>query len=67
MKPARVGDRLRIHGHHVGEPERTARIVEVRGEDGGPPFVVEWDDDGHTGLIYPGSDAVVESIADDAH
>jgi uncharacterized protein DUF1918 len=63
---AAVGDRLVIKGHHVGEPDRDAEILEVRGEDGGPPWVVRWDDDGHEGLYFPGSDAVVDHIAHDA-
>lgn len=57
---AAVGDRIVIKGHHVGEPDRDAKILEVRGEGGGPPYMVEWGDDGHVGLFFPGSDAVVE-------
>jgi hypothetical protein len=57
---AKVGDRLVIKGHHVGEPDRDAEILEVRGANGGPPFLVRWDDDGHEGLFFPGADAMVE-------
>ncbi|WP_237770091.1 dsRBD fold-containing protein [Ornithinimicrobium sp. CNJ-824] len=32
--------------------------MEVRGEDGGPPYVVEWSD-GHTGLLFPGPGSVL--------
>jgi hypothetical protein len=60
---AKVGDRLVIKGHHVGEPDRDAEIIEVRGDDDGPQFVVRWDDDGHEGLYFPGSHAVVEHIS----
>jgi len=59
---ADVGDRLVVKGHHVGESDRNAEILEVHGDDGGPPFVVRWDDDGHEGLFFPGSDAVVEHV-----
>jgi hypothetical protein len=59
MKAA-VGDRIVIHGHHIGEPDRDAEIVEVRGENGEPPFVVRWGDDGHQSLLLPGPDASVE-------
>ena len=59
MKAA-VGDRIVIHGHHIGEPDRDAEIVEVRGDDGEPPFVVRWGDDGHQSLFFPGPDASVE-------
>jgi hypothetical protein len=57
---AEVGDRIVIRGHHVGEPDRDCRIVEVQGEDGGPPYLVEWAEDGHESLFFPGSDAEVE-------
>ena len=57
---ANVGDRLVIKGHRVGEPDRDAEILEVHGDDGGPPFLVRWDDDGHEGLFFPGPDATVE-------
>ena len=53
------GDRLVIRSHRVGEPERDAEILEV-GPDGGPPYRVRWDDTGHEGLMFPGSDAYVE-------
>lgn len=57
---AKVGDRIVILGHRVGEPEREAKILEVRGEHGDPPYLVEWSDDGHISLLFPGSDAVIE-------
>lgn len=57
---ASKGDRIVIKGHRIGEPDRDAEVLEVRGVDGGPPFVVRWDDDGQEGLFFPGSDAVVE-------
>jgi hypothetical protein len=56
---ATVGDRLVIKGHHVGEHDRDGEIMEVRGEDGGPPYLVRWSDDGHEGLVFPGPDASV--------
>ncbi len=59
MKAA-VGDRIVVKGHRIHEHDRDAEILEVRGEDGGPPFLVQWADDGHVGLYFPGSDAVVE-------
>ena len=42
MLVASVGDRLIIRGHRVGEPERDAEIIEVRGPDGSPPYLVRW-------------------------
>jgi hypothetical protein len=60
---ARVGDQLVIKGHHVGAPDREGEILEVHGEAGGPPYLVRWDEDGHEGLFFPGSDAVVEHLS----
>jgi len=62
---AAVGDRLVIKGHHVGDPDRDAEIIELHGEDGGPPWFVRWSDDGHEGLFVPGSDAVIEHLPHD--
>jgi hypothetical protein len=56
---AAPGDRLVIHAHHVGEPERDAEILEVLGENGAPPYVVRWSDNGHVSRCYPSSDAYV--------
>ena len=58
---ARPGDRLLISGHHLGEPGRDAQILEARGPDGGPPFLVRWED-GRESLLYPGSDASVQRL-----
>lgn len=58
---AKVGDRIVIHGHRIGEPDRDCEVLEVRGEDGGPPYVVRWEDSGHECLFFPGSDASVEA------
>ena len=44
--------------NRVDSPRREGEIVEVRGTDGGPPYVVRWGD-GHEGLVYPGDDAHV--------
>lgn len=56
---ASVGDRLLVHGHVVGQSDRQGEIIEVRGPDGSPPYVVRFDD-GHETLVYPGPDAVIE-------
>jgi hypothetical protein len=57
---ATKGDRIIIRGHRVGEPDRDCEVLEVRGDDGGPPYVVRWGDSGHETLFFPGSDAVVQ-------
>lgn len=56
---AAVGDRLHVYGHTVGEPDRMGEIIEIRGREGEPPYVVRFSD-GHQGLVFPGPDAVVE-------
>jgi CBS domain-containing protein len=57
---AEPGDRLVISGHELGEVERDAEVLEARGAEGGAPFLVRWEDNGHETLLYPGSDARVE-------
>ncbi len=56
---AAVGDRIHVNGAHVGDHMRDGEILEVRGENGGPPFLVRWGDTGQEALVFPGPDAVV--------
>ena len=35
-------DRVVVHGHDLGEPERDGEILEVQGKKGAPPYVVRW-------------------------
>ena len=56
---AKVGDRIVIRGHSVGEHPRDCQVLEVHGEDGAPPYTVRWGDDGHEGFFFPGADADV--------
>jgi hypothetical protein len=56
---ARVGDRLHVHGRVVGDPDPSSEIIEVRGEDGAPPYLVRHAD-GHEALVFPGPDASIE-------
>jgi len=61
---ARSGDVVVIRGHAIDQAERRGVIIDVRGSDGGPPFVVQWLDDTsdepHEVLFFPGSDADIE-------
>jgi hypothetical protein len=57
---ASTGDRIVIHGHRIGEPDRDCEVLEVRGPDGGPPYLVRWGDSGHESLFFPGPDASVQ-------
>ncbi len=56
---ASTGDRLHVHGNAVGQPDKIGEIVEIRGAAGGPPYQVRFED-GHTCLVFPGPDAVIE-------
>jgi hypothetical protein len=60
---ASVGDRIIIRGHRIQEPDRDCEILEVRGSDGGPPYLVRWDDSGHETLFFPGTDAELKHFA----
>ncbi|HWD06639.1 MAG TPA: DUF1918 domain-containing protein [Amycolatopsis sp.] len=55
---ATVGDEIQVHGRTVGAAEQRAEILEVRGPDGEPPYVVRFTD-GHEALIYPGPDCEI--------
>ena len=59
---AQVGDELVVKGRHVGDQDRTGVIIEVRGEAGGPPYLVRWSD-GHESSFYPASGTVAEHIS----
>ena len=54
---AHVGDRIVVHSTHQGEPERTGEVIECHEPDGGPPYRVRWEPDGHTALFYPAGTA----------
>ena len=57
---ANVGDRMHIRGRVVGQRDRYARIIEVRGIDGRPPYLVRADN-GEESLVSPGSDCIIET------
>ena len=59
---ASIGDKLHIHTNHIGSEDHYGRIIEIRGANGAPPYLVEFPD-GHTSLVFPGPDAVVEPNA----
>lgn len=61
---AHNGDRMVTHGRTVGAPDRVARIVEVLGPDGTPPYRVR-DETGHETVVSPGPDTTVRHGPDD--
>jgi hypothetical protein len=56
---AKVGDRLVVHGTKVGAADVVVEILEVKGKDGGPPYLVKHAD-GHQTTMVPGPGCVVQ-------
>lgn len=56
---AAVGDHIRIHSRTLGQPERIGTVIEVRGPEGEPPYVVDFGD-GQGHFMIPGTDCEVE-------
>ncbi|MDY7529415.1 MULTISPECIES: DUF1918 domain-containing protein [Cryobacterium] len=54
-----IGDRIIIRGRTVETPDKHGEIIEVRGPDGEPPYLVRFGE-GHQSVVYPGTDFVVE-------
>jgi hypothetical protein len=62
---AKVGDRIVIGGHRAGQPDRGCEVLEVRHENGEPPYLVRWADTGNEDLFFPGPDASVVNYKDE--
>jgi hypothetical protein len=56
---AEVGDWLVMKGRTIDHAEHRGLITGLRTEDGSPPYVVRWLDDGHEATVFPGPDAVI--------
>lgn len=61
---AKAGDWLVIKGNTIDRPDQRGLISEVHSRDGSPPYVVHWLDNDHVATIYPGTDAVVVTAAE---
>jgi hypothetical protein len=61
---ANVGDWLVMKGTTTELSDKRGLITEVRSADGSPPYVVRWLDSEHEATVYPGSDAVVVTAAE---
>ncbi len=57
MKAA-IGDQLIVKGRHQGDGDRHGQIIEIHGEQGSPPYLVQWQD-GHESVFFPSADTVV--------
>ena len=55
---AQVGDQLVVEGRTDTQRRKHGEVVEVRGDNGAPPYLVRWED-GHEALVFPGPDAHV--------
>jgi Domain of unknown function (DUF1918) len=64
MMKADVGDWLVLKGTTTELSDQRGVITEVRGADGAPPYVVRWLASGHVATIFPGSDALVVTAAE---
>src|SRR5450631_4231179 len=57
------GDRIILAASHTDEPTRDGEVLEVRGANGEPPYLVRWAD-GHTRLMYPGPGSILRVEAE---
>ncbi len=53
-----VGDELTVKGRHQGDGDRHGEIIEIRGTEGQPPYLVQWQD-GHESVFFPSADTIV--------
>ena len=63
---AKVGDWLVIKGTTIDRPDQRGLISEVHSLDGSPPNVVRWLETDHVVTVFPGTDAVVVTAAEQA-
>lgn len=63
---AKVGDWLVLKGTTIGKRDQQGLITEVHSADGSPPYVVRWLETDHVATVFPGSDAVVVTAAQQA-
>jgi hypothetical protein len=64
MMKANVGDWLVVKGTTTELVDQRGLIIEVHGADGAPPYVVRWLASGHVATVFPGSDALVITAAE---
>jgi Domain of unknown function (DUF1918) len=57
---ATVGDRIVLVSRHENGQDRDGEILEVRGADGGSPYVVRWFDSGNEVLLFPGAEVQID-------
>jgi hypothetical protein len=57
---ATVGDRIVVASATLGALARDGEILDVRGSNGEPPYMVRWSDTGRESLFFPGPDVHVQ-------
>lgn len=57
---AHVGDRIVVEPRKVGGGRKTGEVAEVVNGTSGQHYRVRWDD-GHESIVYPSTDAFVET------
>lgn len=62
---AKPGDHIILAGELVNQPVRAGEVLEARGADGGPPYVVRWED-GHESTMFPGPGAALRVTGSDS-
>jgi hypothetical protein len=61
---AKPGDRIILAAPVIDGPLRDGEVLEARGDDGAPPYLIRWSD-GHEGLLYPGPGSVLRITSHD--
>ncbi|MGA8327967.1 MAG: DUF1918 domain-containing protein [Mycobacterium sp.] len=61
---AKVGEWLVVKGRTNEQSDQRGIITEVHTQDGSPPYMVHWLETGHDALVFPGSDALVVTQAE---
>ncbi|CAN5851641.1 DUF1918 domain-containing protein [soil metagenome] len=61
---ANIGDWLVMKGLTIDTPDKRGLITDIRNDDGSPPYVVHWLDSDHVATVFPGSDAIIVTAAE---
>jgi hypothetical protein len=56
---------IEVRRRDVDDMVRRGEVLEIRGEDGAPPYLMQWDDSPHQCIYFPGSDAVLRHLEHD--
>ena len=62
---AHAGDMIEVRGRHIDDSPRRGEVLEARGKDGAPPYLIQWDDNPHQCIYFPGADAIVRHLEDE--